>query len=254
MLDRDKLINRELSVTSVSNRIASAGENIPGGKVNIGDKELIFRSLGEFKSVGEISSTLLSLYGNQTATRVSDIGVVKDTLEDESSRVYVNGKKSLFVNIYRQSGSNTLNVANEAKQKMADIVKEAKSYEGVQISPVLAIIIDGSNEIRKNVDDVYETIIIGVVLTVIIVFLFLANFKSTIITVLALPNSMIGAFVLMFLAGFTINLISLMALTLAIGLLIDDAIVVRENIFRHRALGEIPVSSAATAPGKFRWR
>lgn len=243
-LDREKLRSRELSVLGVANKVASAGENIPGGKVNIGTKEMIFRSLGEFRHTGEIAGTLLNLYGNQTATRISDVGNVVDTLEDETTRVYVNGKKSLFVNVYRQSGCNTLNVANEAKGKMERIASEAVEYAGKSIHPVVTTIVDGSKEIRSNVDDVYETIFLGVLLTVVIVFLFLGNWKSTIITVLALPNSMIGAFILMYFAGFTINLISLMALTLAVGLLIDDAIVVRENIFRHRELGEDAVSSA----------
>jgi HAE1 family hydrophobic/amphiphilic exporter-1 len=244
MLDREKLRARELSVLGVANRISSSGENIPGGKVNIGTREMVFRSLGEFNYVKEISGTLLNLYGNQAATRVSDVGAVADTLEDETSRVFVNGKKSLFINVYRQSGGNTLNVANEAKAKMTEIQETVHEFNGKPVKPVITKIVDGSREIRNNVDDVYETIIIGVILTIIVVFLFLANGKSTFITVLALPNSMIGAFILMYFAGFTINLISLMALSIAVGLLIDDAIVVRENIFRHRELGEDPVTSA----------
>jgi len=244
MLDREKLHARELSVLGVANRISSAGENVPGGKVNIGTREMVFRSLGEFNYVKEIGGTLLNLYGNQAATRVSDVGTVADTLEDETSRVFVNGKKSLFINVYRQSGGNTLNVANETKAKMAIIEREVHEFNGKPVKPVITRIVDGSREIRNNVDDVYETIAIGLILTIIVVFMFLANGKSTFITVLALPNSMVGAFILMYFAGFTINLISLMALTIAVGLLIDDAIVVRENIFRHRELGEDPVTSA----------
>lgn len=240
-LDREKLRTRQLSVTQVSNQLRAAGENIPGGKVNEGDQETLFRSLGEFRKLSDITQTIVSFQSNEVSTKLSDLGIISDTLEDEVSRSYVNGKRSLFLNVYKQSGSNTLAVAEAVKKEMDVLSKEFKNAKG---APILQLVQDGGKAIRDNVWDVQETIIIGILLTIVVVFFFLGSGRSTIITSLALPNSLLGAFILMAFAGFSINVISLLALTLAVGLLIDDAIVVRENIFRHLEMGKSPEDAA----------
>lgn len=240
-LDREKLRQRQLSVTQVSDQLQAAGENIPGGKVNEGDLETLFRSLGEFRSIQEIARIIISFQSNEVPTRLSDLGAVSDTLEDEVSRSFVNGKPALFLNVYKQSGSNTLAVMQGVENEIAALRAELKGTKG---EPVIHLVQDAGKKISENVWDVQETIIIGIVLTIVVVFFFLANGRSTIITALALPNSLLGAFVLMSLAGFTINVVSLLALTLAVGLLIDDAIVVRENIFRHLEMGKQPEEAA----------
>lgn len=240
-LDREKLRERQISVTQVSDQLQAAGENIPGGKVNEGDLETLFRSLGEFRSIQEIARIIVSFQSNEVPTRLSDLGAVSDTLEDEVSRSFVNGKPALFLNVYKQSGSNTLAVMQGVENEIAALRAELKGTKG---EPVIQLVQDAGKKISENVWDVQETIIIGIVLTIVVVFFFLANGRSTIITALALPNSLLGAFVLMSLAGFTINVVSLLALTLAVGLLIDDAIVVRENIFRHLEMGKQPEEAA----------
>ena len=241
VLDRKALKKRELSVTGVASCLSASGENVPGGKVNKGGKEITYRSMGEFGSVKDIANTVISLYGNEVATRVSDIGKVFDTVQDETSRVFVDGKKSLFVQVYRQSGTNTIGVADGVKKKLETLRPVLEAMEG---RPQIGIVQDSSTDIRDNVADVEETIFIGILLTVVVVYFFLANGRSTIITALALPNSLIGAFILMYVAGFSLNIISLLALSLAVGLLIDDAIVVRENIFRKMEHGEVPEAAA----------
>jgi HAE1 family hydrophobic/amphiphilic exporter-1 len=233
-LDRRILHARELSVNMIAERLSASGENIPGGTVNQGDQETTFRSLGEFQTVAEISKTMISLYNNEVSTRISDIGRVSDTLQDETSRVFVNGKKALLIEVYRQSGTNTVKVADGIKGQIANLKTILANQAG---RPQIRVLEDASEEVRDNIKDVQETIVIGIVLTIIVVFFFLANGRSTIITGLALPNSLIGSFILMSVAGFSLNVISLMALSLAVGLLIDDAIVVRENIFRKIELG-----------------
>jgi len=243
VLDRAALKRRELSVSSVSSRLAASGENVPGGKVNRGGQEVNFRSMGEFHNVRDIDKTVVSLYGNEVPTRISDIGRVYDTLEDESTRVFVDGKKSLFIEVYRQTGTNTVAVVDGVKQKLKGLEPLMAQMDG---SPRYRVIQDASVEIRDNIRDVEETIIIGILLTIVVVYLFLANGRSTIITALALPNSLIGSFILMKWAGFSLNIISLLALSLAVGLLIDDAIVVRENIFRKMENGEPPDSAAVS--------
>lgn len=240
-LDRDKLKSYEISATSVASRIAAAGQNIPAGKVDQGTTETVFRSLGEFKSIKEIGDTVLNFMGNDVPVTVNDVGQVVDTLVDESSRTFLNGEKTLLLMVFKQSGANTIAVANSVMKQMGKLNEELKTQLG---APKLALVRDGAKPIRANVDDVKESIIIGIALTILVVFFFLGSGRSTLITGAALPNSLLGAFVLMAAAGFTINVMTLLALSLAVGLLVDDAIVVRENIFRHMEMGKSPRQAA----------
>lgn len=240
-LDRAKLRARELSVNNVSARLAASGENVPTGKVNVGSIENVFRSLGDFKTVDEINDTLVSLYGNEVPTRVADIGTVTDTLEDEKSRAFVNGKQALFLEVYRQSGTNTLEVSKAVDKLIASIQPELANQPG---HAEVTVVRDARSDIEANVYDVYETIIIGILLTIVTVYFFLANIRMTLIASIALPVSLIGTFIMIYVAGFSINVITLLALTLAVGLLVDDAIVVIENIYRRIELGEKPLTAA----------
>ena len=240
-LDRNKLKSYELSATSVAQRITGAGEDIPSGKKSEGTKETIFRTVGQFKSLGDIKNLVMNFFGNDVPVQLSELGTVEDTLVDEATRAYINGDKSLFIYAYRQSGANTIKVVDGLKDRVKKINEELKGQAG---SPSVIGVRDGSIWISSNIEDVEESIMIGIGLAVFVVFLFLANARSTIITGLALPNSLIGAFILMALAGFSINIMTLLALSLSVGLLIDDAIVVRENIFRHIELGESPIEAA----------
>ncbi len=248
-LDRAKLKAREISATSVFAKLNSAGENVPLGKVNESKQETVFRSMGEFRSLDDIRDTIVNFFGSDVPTTVGQIGSVVDTLEDENSRAFVNGNRALFLYAFKQSGSNTIAVVDALKKKVAAINTEMENQPG---KPQLTMVRDGSVWIHANVDDVKESIFMGVVLAVIVVFFFLGNGRSTIITGLALPNSLIGAFILMAIAGFTINIMTLLALSLSVGLLIDDAIVVRENIFRHIEMGKSPADAAREGTAEVR--
>lgn len=241
-LDRDKLKRREISATQVTNRIAAAGQNIPAGKVDENKKETVFRTLGQFEKVEDIKKVVVSFLGNDVPVTVEDVGEVVDTVVDEKSRAFFNGEKGIFLMVYRQSGANTIAVADAVKNRIASINKGLKGV--TKADAELLLVRDGSKEIRANVDDVNEAIIIGIILTVVVVYFFLGSGRSTLITGLAIPTSLLGAFFLMSQAGFSINVMSLLALSLAVGLLIDDAIVVRENIFRHGEMGKPPVQAA----------
>ena len=241
-LDRKRLNQREISATQVAQRIAIAGANIPAGSVNVSETDrTVFRTTGEFQNLGQIEKTIVNFLGNENPVTVKDLGRVVESLEDEKSIAYVNGKKTLLFNIYRQSGSNTVAVARDIKARMEKANGEIAHLKG---SPKLVLVRDGSKAIDDNVYDVKESIVIGIILTVIVVYFFLASLRSTIITGLALPNSLIGAFILMSIFGFSINILTLLALTLSVGLLIDDAIVVRENIFRHIEMGKDPLTAS----------
>ena len=240
-LDRTKLKSHEISATQVANRLAAAGMNVPSGKVDGDKKETVFRTVGEFKSLADVENAIVNFIGNDVPVRVADVGHVSDNLTSEDSRGFVNGKPSVFLLIYRQSGANTVQVADAAKARLEKLNSEMKARG---LDAKLTVVRDGAKPIRANIADVRESIILGVILTIVVVFFFLGSGRSTIITGLALPNSLLGAFLLMAAAGFTVNVMTLLALSLAVGLLIDDAIVVRENIFRHTEMGEEPTKAA----------
>ncbi|MGK5083163.1 efflux RND transporter permease subunit [Bdellovibrionota bacterium FG-1] len=248
-LDRNKLKAHEISATGVYSKLASAGENVPLGKVVAGKQDLVFRAMGEFSSLADIQGTIVNFFGSDVPTTVGQVGTVVDTLEDEASRAYVNGSRSLFLNAFRQSGSNTIQVVDSLNKAIDKVNTEMKTQPG---QPHLTVVRDSSVWIRANVQDVKESILLGIGLAVFVVFFFLGNGRSTIITGLALPNSLIGAFVLMALANFTINIMTLLALSLSVGLLIDDAIVVRENIFRHIEMGKTPMQAAREGTAEVR--
>ena len=246
LLDQDLLREREISLSQVNSQLALSGENVSIGKTNEGSREQIFRSASEFNKVSQISNTIVNFYSNEVSTHVSDLGEVVDTLEDETSRAFLNGKRSLLISVYRQSDSNIISVVDGVKKQ---IKKMEGDFETMKGSPSMMAVKDASKYIRNNVKDIYETIIIAIILTILTVFVFLANSRATLITAVALPISLIGSFILIYLAGFSINVISLLALSLAIGLLVDDAIVVVENIYRKIEQG-IPPKEASIAASK----
>lgn len=241
-LDRKKLQEFEISASQVVQAIKATGMNIPAGKVTETSKDVVYRTLGEFQTIEDVAATVVSFIGNDVPVRVGQLGSVSDELEDERTRSFLNGKPALFLNVYRQSGANTIRVVDQVKKKVSEIQSEFATRGQ---SATLQVVQDGSKPIRANVDDVTESIFFGIILTIIVVFFFLGSGRSTIITGLALPNSLLGAFILMALAGFSINVMTLLALSLSVGLLVDDAIVVRENIFRHIENGESPLVASS---------
>ncbi|OGF45488.1 MAG: hypothetical protein A2452_10970 [Candidatus Firestonebacteria bacterium RIFOXYC2_FULL_39_67] len=243
ILDKRKLKEYETSISAVSSKISGNSQNIPVGKVSQGARELTFRNIGEFQTVKKIEDVVVNFVGSDVPVKVKNLGEVKDTVEEIKTIGYLNGKSSILVNIYKQSGTNTVNVADSVLKKTNKLNDSLKNIQG---SPKLNIIKDNSKAIKLNLVDMQETIYIGIFLAIIVVYLFLGNFRSTFITILAIPTSLIGAFIFMYLFGFTVNIITLMALSLAVGLLLDDAIVVRENIFRHMEKGETAEKAAQT--------
>lgn len=233
-LDLNKISEYEVSASSIRASLGTTGKSIPAGKIDQGDISKVIRTLGEYRNINEIKQIPINFQNFQHNAKISEVANVTDSLEDETSRTYVNGKPGVLLQVYRQSGANTVAVADKIKKKIEAINSEITG------KGILRLVQDGAKPIRANVDDVNETIVIGIILTIVVVFFFLASFRSTFITSLALPNSLLGAFILMAIAGFSINIMTLLALSLAVGLLVDDAIVVRENIFRHIEMGKSP--------------
>ncbi|MBV2169047.1 MAG: efflux RND transporter permease subunit [Bdellovibrio sp.] len=241
LIDKNKLQDRKISMLQVSQRILDTSKDIPVGKIENPKTETTLRTSGEFDSLKQISEVSVNFVGSDKAVRVQDVGRVVRSLEDQKTIGRIKGKKALLMNVYKQRGANTVAVAENVKkniEKTNAILKEKK------IAGEVTLVRDTSRPIQLNVYDVKESILIGIFLCVIVVFFFLGSARSTFITAMALPNSLLGGFVIMYAMGFTINLMTLLALSLAVGLLIDDAIVVRENIFRHLEMGKKPKDAA----------
>ena len=228
-LDRQKLRNNEISATQVMQSLNNSGRNVPSGKTDTIEAEKSYRTLADYPTIESIRDTLVRSREGGMAIGISNLGYIADSLQDETSRTYANGRRAVQFQVFRQSGANTVKVADDVKARVEKINARLKGQPG---NPVMTVVNDRSRLIRANVDDVYESILLGIILTVIVVYLFLGSVRSTVITGLALPNSLLGACILMSYFGFSINIMSLLALSLVVGLLVDDAIVVRENIYR----------------------
>ncbi|MDR3111949.1 MAG: efflux RND transporter permease subunit [Elusimicrobiota bacterium] len=250
-VDKNKLKEYELTLGAVSTRISANSMNIPAGKIEKGTMDLAFRTIGEFRTINQISNVVVSFLGNDIPVIVKDIGEVEDGLEQETSRARVSVREngqiksetSMLIEIYKQSKSNDVQISDGIQKRLKEVNKKFENTDG---QPTLSLVSDNARGVRLNLEDVERTIIEGIFLAIIIVYFFLGSWRSTFITSLAIPNSLIGSFVFMHFAGFSLNVMSLMALSLSVGLLIDDAIVVRENIFRHYEEGSSPIKSAIT--------
>ena len=169
---------------------------------------------------------------------VSQLARVVDGAQEAENLALYNGQRTLLLTVQKSQDENTIGVVNGLQKALADIQQQLPP--GVRLEQIT----DGSRQIRVAVENVRRTLIEGALLTILIVFLFLNSWRSTVITGLTLPIALIGTFLFMNMFGFTINMITLMALSLCVGLLIDDAIVVRENIVRHVQMGKSPFKAS----------
>ena len=241
LVNKNSLASKEISMMQLVSKLKQSGKNVPGGNLGTQDESLNIRTTGEFADVKEILDVPISFYQNEVLTRIRDVAKVEDSVKDETSRTYMNGVPSLVLEVYKSSDANTVKIVEQVKKTIAKTNKQFKGQiDGFEVK----LAKDDSVRIKNNLYDVGESILIGLALTIVGVYLFLGNIRSTLITATALPNSLVCAFLLMYLGGFTINIMTLLAMSLSVGLLIDDAIVVRENIFRHIEMGKNPTTAA----------
>jgi HAE1 family hydrophobic/amphiphilic exporter-1 len=239
-VDAARLRAYNISIQDVIMNVGGQNVEIPGGNVTEGSRQLLVRTMGKYKSVEDFNRVIVAT-PNGKPVYLSDVATVSDGVEEQTSLTRVNGKIAVGLNIIKQSGSNTVQVAQGVNKQIEKILKEIP--EGISIN----VAQDNSIFIEHSINDVLFDIIYGGLLAVIVIYMFLANFRATIISGLALPASIIASFIIMYALGFTLNMMSLLALSLAVGLLIDDAIVVIENIYRHMAQGETPMEAAKSA-------
>ncbi|MDR3111857.1 MAG: efflux RND transporter permease subunit [Elusimicrobiota bacterium] len=244
-VDRKKLDHYETTLSAVSSSIENNSMNVPVGRISVGNDDISFRSMGEYRNVKDIEEVVVNFMGNDVPVSVGDVAKVYDTVMERFTRGRIdlkeNGKivaeQTLLLRIFKQSKANEVKISNGIWKKVNELNER---YKGTRGDPWLTVVTDNAKLIRANIEDVKRTIYEGIFLAIIVVYFFLASWRSTFITALALPNSLIGAFIFMYLFDFSINILSLMSLSLAVGLLIDDAIVVRENIYRHYEEGQEP--------------
>lgn len=241
MVDKNKLQDRKLSMLEVVRRIGDTSKDVPVGKFEKANTETVLRTMGEFQSIDQIKNVSVNFLGSDRPVKLGEIADVKMGLEDVKRLASLNGVGALLIDVYKQSGTNTVAVADNVK-KTIDKIND--TLEKRKIDAKIELIRDMAWPIRLNISDVRESIFLGIILCILVVFFFLGSYRSTFITGMALPNSLLGGFVLMYAMGFSINIMTLLALSLAVGLLVDDAIVVRENIFRHLEMGKDPKLAA----------
>lgn len=235
-LNLDALRARHLSPAQISNAIAQSNVNLTGGTVTQNGQDLLLRTPGQFKQLSDIGNVVVSAQGG-VPVRVRDVATIVDGYADVDTYSRLNGKDSIAVTVLKQSGSNTVGVADSVRKEVALLQRQ---YPNVN----LVVANDQSEFIKSSVQDSLTDLILGGLFAALVVLFFFRDVRNTVVTVVGLPVIMIGTFAVMQILGLTLNIVTLLALSLAVGLVIDDAIVVRENIFRHMERGEDPKTAA----------
>lgn len=228
-----------LGVTAdqVTTAVRNENQDLPVGTLKTNERDRVVQVLSRLKNPQDFEQIIVARRGG-SPVHLSQVARVSDGTQEVESLALYNGQRTLLLQVQKAQDENTIAVTDGLKAAVEAL--KADLPPGVKLEPIA----DGSRPIRVSVENVRRTLIEGALLTVLIVFLFLNSWRSTVITGLTLPISVIGTFFFMNLFGFTINMITLMALTLSVGLLIDDAIVVRENIVRHVQMGKRPFDAA----------
>ena len=237
LLRAQKLREHEVSVTEVVAALRAQNATAPVGKVRGELEDQSIRLVGRIESPAEFGRIVVKRRGDELV-RLSDVAVVQDGFAELSGFSVRSGKPNVGLSITRTREASTVSVANDIRQMIEEIKPTLPP------ATVLEITRDGGEEAENSLNNVIHALVFGAGLTIFVVYVFLNSWRSTLITALSLPTSVIAAFIAVWLAGFTLNFMSLLGLSLAIGVLIDDAIVVRENIVRHMELGADRVTAA----------
>lgn len=235
-LNRSKIETLDLSVAGVLDVLRSENINLPAGEVEEGDKNVLVRTQGEFRDLDEISHIIVKKQGDRPVY-LKDIAEIKDTSKEIRQLVRINGQPGILMSVNKRSGSNTVDVAAGVKKEIARINEELPQIEAIIMS-------DSSRYIENAISNVKNAAILGGILAILIIFVFLRSLKSTFIIATAIPLSVIASFILLYFSNLTLNIMSFGGLALGIGLLVDNAIVVLENIYRLKQEGKDAVTAS----------
>jgi len=240
----DELAARGLTVQDVESAIAARNVEIPAGRIESTRREFSVRSLGELKTPLAFGDMVVATQGNQVV-KLKDVANVELGPEDTRSIFRYNGTPAVAIGVVRQSKANLIQVAQRIREALPGIQQTLPP--GVKLD----IAFDGSVFVTHSINDARLTLLIAAILVVLIIFVFLRNLRATIIPGLAIPTSIVATYAIMYFLGYSINNFTLLALTIAIGIVVDDAIIVLENAYRHQEeLGEAPEQAAMRGTGE----
>jgi len=222
----EKMMRYGVTVDDVSRALQSENVEIPGGKIQDGKNDIVVKVKGEIEKVEDFNDLYIG-YNNGYAVKLSDVARIEDGVEELKNMAKLNGSSAIALQVFKQSGTNTIKVIEAVKKEAEKLSKEIPS------AMKLNIVIDSSKFVKQSIDEVMFHLVFGGIFAVLTVFVFLRSFTMTLISAVALPTSVIATFAIMKYLNFTFNILSMLALSLSIGMLIDDAIVVLENIYRH---------------------
>jgi HAE1 family hydrophobic/amphiphilic exporter-1 len=236
-LDPRRLVNRGIGIDEVVQAVQDSNVNEPTGTL-YGDKQAFVIDVNGQLTEAKFYRPLIVTYRNGSPLRLDDLGTILDDVEDNKGAAWFNDSRAVVLAIQRQPGTNTVKVVDSVMALLPAFKKQ------IPASVNLDAVFDRSQSIRRSVDEVKFSLILAIGLVILVIFLFLRNVRATIIPSLALPMSIIGTFTVMYLLHFSLDNLSLIALTLSVGFVVDDAIVMLENIFRHIESGEKPFEAA----------
>jgi len=237
-LNPQALNARGLSLLQVADAIGNANSNQPSGTLYGAQRSYTVQADGQLRNAAEYNDAVIA-YRNGAPVRLRDIGRATDSIANDKQATEFNGRPSIIVAVSRQPGTNTVNIARTVRELLPMLEKQAPGDTRVDV------MFDRSDFIGESIDDVKLTLALSIVLVVGVIFLFLRDTRATMIAALALPSSLFGTFGIMYLFGYSLDTLSLMALTLSVGFIVDDAIVVLENISRHREAGMAGAKAAS---------
>jgi HAE1 family hydrophobic/amphiphilic exporter-1 len=236
-VDPTRLKGKGLSIDGVANALRAQNMNMPAGYMVTGGTDFLVRSMGEFGSIDDIRNSIVGAASDGTPVRLYEVAEVKDTYKEKRNLMRMNGKPTVFLVISKQSGANTLKVSQNINKEIDNIKKANPQL-------VFNTVLDQGEPVKRVTGNTIREGIIGAALAVILLFVFLGNLRPTLIIAVAIPLSIISTFIALYVGGFTLNLMTLGGFALGIGRLVDDAVVVIENIFRHLMNGEPPKTAA----------
>jgi len=238
LLDQYRLETYGLTVNQVIERLALENLNVPGGEVEQGSSKFSLRVLGEFNRLEDIEKLLLPLPGGKTIP-LREVGQVIDTHKEVTRLARLDGKEAVGISIQKQSDASLVATADQLHREINQLKKALPSDVEILVAT------DASVFVRSSLYDTWRNLGEGIIMTALVLLLFLQEWRSTLIVLLAIPSSIVATLALIYFAGFTFNILSLMGLTMCIGILVDDSIVILENIYRHRThLKKDPVQAA----------
>ena len=236
-VDPVRLEAYNLSIETISSLIAAENRNIPGGSFDIGSDTYSLRVQGEFISPEEMSNIIVGSYGGKNIF-LKDVARIDDSLEERAQQAYTHGKKGAMIVIQKQSGANSVEISNKVIEMLPSLQKRLPT------DVKLEMIVDTSDNIRNTINSLVETVLYALLFVVIVVFGFLGRWRATLIICITIPISLIASFIYLAVTGTSLNIISLSSLSISIGMVVDDAIVVLENVTTHIERGSDPKQAA----------